>query len=97
MKETTAREGFVATALAAVMAASCGAGTLFPSLPCGDPADYGNPRDATLACAAAAAVAVARGAEPQARQAYARHWPGGPSRTGSPNGTCAASWPSATS
>jgi LuxR family transcriptional regulator, maltose regulon positive regulatory protein len=78
VKETTAREGFVATALAAVMAASCGAGALFPSLPCGDPADYGNPRDATLACAAAAAVAAARGAEPEARQAYARHvarWP----------------------
>ncbi len=78
MTETTAREGFVATALAAVMAASCGAGALFPPLPCGDPADYANPRDATLACAAAAAVAVARGAEPQARRAYARHvarWP----------------------
>ena len=74
---TTAREGFVSTALAAVMAASCGE-VPFPSLPCGDPADYGNPRDAVLACAAQAAVAVARGAEPEARQAYARHvarWP----------------------
>jgi DNA-binding SARP family transcriptional activator len=74
---TTAREGFVATALAAVMAASCGEAP-FPSLPCGDPADYGNPRDAVLACAAQAAVAVARGAEPAARQAYASHvarWP----------------------
>jgi DNA-binding SARP family transcriptional activator len=75
---TTAREGFVATALAAVMAASCGAVSLFPSHPCGDPAGYDNPRDATLACAAQAAVATARGAEPEARQAYARHlarWP----------------------
>jgi DNA-binding SARP family transcriptional activator len=75
---TTAREGFVATALAAVMAASCGAAAPFPPLPCGDPADHGNPRDATLACAAQAAVAVARGADAEARQAYARHvasWP----------------------
>ena len=75
---STARERFVATALAAVMAASCGAGASFPALPCGDPADRGNPRDATLACAAQAAVAVARDAEPEARQAYARHlasWP----------------------
>ena len=74
----TAREGFVATALAAVMAASCGEQAPFPSLPCGDPADYDNPRDAVLACAAQAAVAVAGGAEPAARQAYARHvarWP----------------------
>ncbi len=75
---TTAREAFVATVMAAVMAASCGQEALFPSLPCGDPADYDNPRDATLACAAQAAVAVARGAESAARQAYARHlarWP----------------------
>ena len=75
---TTAREGFVATALAAVMAASCGEDAPFPSLPCGDPAEYDNPRDAVLACAAQAAVAVTRGAEPAARQAYARHvarWP----------------------
>lgn len=75
---TTAREGFVATALAAVMAASCGAADPFPPLPCGDPAGYDNPRDATLACAAQAAVAVARGAETEARQAYAHHlasWP----------------------
>jgi len=75
---TTAREGFVATALAAVMAASCGEEAPFPSFPCGDPADYDNPRDAVLACAAQAAVAVVRGAEPAARQAYARHvarWP----------------------
>ena len=75
---TTAREGFVSTALAAVMAASCGEQARFPSLPCGDPADYDNPRDAVLACAAQAAVAAASGAEPAARQAYARHlarWP----------------------
>lgn len=75
---TTAREAFVATALAAVMAASCGQEALFSSFPCGDPADYDNPRDANLACAAQAAVAVARGAESTARQAYARHvarWP----------------------
>ena len=75
---TTAREAFVATALAAVMAASCGQEAPFPSFPCGDPADYDNPRDANLACAAQAAVAVARGAESTARQAYARHvarWP----------------------
>ena len=75
---TTAREAFVATALAAVMAASCGQESPFPSFPCGDPADYDNPRDANLACAAQAAVAVARGAESTARQAYARHvarWP----------------------
>jgi len=75
---TTAREGFVSTALAAVMAASCGEAAPFPSLPCGDAADYDNARDAVLACAAQAAVAVARGAEPAARQAYARHvarWP----------------------
>jgi LuxR family maltose regulon positive regulatory protein len=75
---TTAREGFVATALAAVMAASCGEEAAFPSMPCGDPADRDNPRDAVLACAAQAAVAVVRGAEPAARQAYARHvarWP----------------------
>ena len=68
----------MATALAAVIAASCGKETPFSSFPCGDPADYDNPRDATLACAAQAAVAVARGAESTARQAYARHlarWP----------------------
>ena len=75
---TTAREGFVATALAAVMAASCGEEAPFASLPCGDPAGYDNPRDAVLACAAQAAVAAARGAEAAARQVYAGHlarWP----------------------
>jgi len=77
---TTARERFVVLSLAAVMAASCGEEARFPSLPCGDPADCDNARDALLACAAQAAVAVARGAEPEARQAYARHlarWPVG--------------------
>jgi LuxR family transcriptional regulator, maltose regulon positive regulatory protein len=76
--DTTAREGFVATALAAVMAASCGEEAPFPALPCGDPARYDNPRDAVLACAAQASVAAARGAEAAARQAYADHlarWP----------------------
>jgi hypothetical protein len=80
---TTARERFVAMALAAVMGASCGEEARFPSLLCGDPAGCGNARDALLACAAQAAVAVARGAEPEARQAYARHvarWPGGQDR-----------------
>jgi DNA-binding SARP family transcriptional activator len=75
---TTARERFVVMSLAAVMAASCGEEARFPPLPCGDPADYGNARDALLACAAQAAVAVGRGAEETARQAYARHvarWP----------------------
>jgi LuxR family maltose regulon positive regulatory protein len=75
---TTAREGFVSTALAAVMAASCGEETPFAPLPCGDPAGYDNPRDAALACAAQASVAVARGAEAAARLAYAGHvarWP----------------------
>jgi DNA-binding SARP family transcriptional activator len=74
----TARERFVMLSLAAVMGASCGEQARFPLLPCGDPADCGNARDALLACAAQAAVAVGRGAEPEARQAYARHlarWP----------------------
>ena len=75
---TTARERFVTMALAAVMAASCGEQARFPSLPCGDPADNGNARDALLACAAQAAGAVGRGAEPEARQAYARHLARGP-------------------
>jgi len=78
MDTTTAREGFVATALAAVMAASCGEDAPFGTLPCGDPAGYDNPRDAVLACAAQAAVAAARGTEAAARRAYADHlarWP----------------------
>jgi DNA-binding SARP family transcriptional activator len=74
----TAREAFVATALAAVIASSCGDGPLMPSRPCGDPADHDNPRDAMLASVAQAAVAVASGDEHTARQAYARYlarWP----------------------
>jgi len=74
----TAREAFVATALTAVMTSSCGEEPPLPSLPCGDPAEHDNPRDAVLACAAQAAVAVARGDEATARHAYARHlarWP----------------------
>jgi DNA-binding SARP family transcriptional activator len=76
----TAREAFVATALAAVMAASCGAAQPFPAQPCGDPADHDNPRDAVLACAAQAAVAVARGDERAAGAAYTHvltRWPVG--------------------
>jgi DNA-binding SARP family transcriptional activator len=74
----TARDAFADTALAAVIASSCGDRLSLPALPCGDPADHDNARDAFLACAAAAAVAVAHGDEPAARQAYARHlvrWP----------------------
>jgi DNA-binding SARP family transcriptional activator len=74
----TAREAFVATALAAVMASSCGAAHPFPPQPCGDPAGHDNPRDAVLACAAQAAVAVAHGDECAARRVYGRFlasWP----------------------
>jgi DNA-binding SARP family transcriptional activator len=74
----TARDAFVATALSAVFASSYGEGSLLPALPCGDPADKDNPRDAMLARVAQAAVAVARGDECAARQAYASHlasWP----------------------
>ncbi|MEU4247180.1 BTAD domain-containing putative transcriptional regulator [Amycolatopsis sp. NPDC026612] len=74
----TAREAFVAMALAAVIASSCGEGSLLPALPCGDPEGRDNPRDAVLACVAQAAVAVARGDECAARWAYAGHlvrWP----------------------
>jgi DNA-binding SARP family transcriptional activator len=74
----TAREAFVATALAAVMSSSCGAEQPFPPQPCGDPVDHDNPRDAVLACAAQAAVAVARGDECTAGQVYSRfltRWP----------------------
>jgi LuxR family maltose regulon positive regulatory protein len=74
----TAREAFMATALAALIASSTGEETLLPALPCGDPEDKDNPRDAILACVAQAAIAVARGDEHTARQAYARNlarWP----------------------
>jgi DNA-binding SARP family transcriptional activator len=49
-----------------------------PTVPCGDPANHGNPRDAVLACASRAAVAVAHGDEGAARLTYAGHltrWP----------------------
>lgn len=65
-------------ALAALIASSIGEGPLFPALPCGDPADKDNPRDAILACATQAAVAVACGDEAAAGAAYAgllARWP----------------------
>lgn len=74
----TARDAFVAAAETAVIASSYGDGSLLPALPCGDPEDKDNPRDAMLACVAKAAVAVARGDECAARAAYAGHlasWP----------------------
>jgi LuxR family maltose regulon positive regulatory protein len=74
----TARDAFVATAMATVIASCYGEGWLLPALPCGDPEDKDNPRDAMLARVAEAAVAVARGDERAARHAYARHlaaWP----------------------
>jgi DNA-binding SARP family transcriptional activator len=74
----TAREAFVAGALAAVMAASCGDGPSLPPLAGDDPDGHDNPRDAALACAARAAAAVARDDEPAARQVYASYlarWP----------------------
>ena len=74
----TAREAFVATALAALIASSTGDESLLPVLPCGDPEDKDNPRDAILACVAQATVAVARGDERAAQRAYARNlarWP----------------------
>jgi LuxR family transcriptional regulator, maltose regulon positive regulatory protein len=74
----TARDAFVAAAETAVIASSYGDGSLLPVLPCGDPEDKDNPRDAMLACVAKAAVAVARGDECAARQAYAGHLAGWP-------------------
>lgn len=74
----TARDAFVATAVTAVIASSYGEGSRLPALPCGDPADKDNPRDAMLACVARAAVAVAQGDERAARQAYAGHLAGWP-------------------
>ncbi|MGW6931691.1 hypothetical protein ACWGE0_16690 [Lentzea sp. NPDC054927] len=74
--DSTARDEFVARALHTVIAASFGDTTT--ELPCGDPADKDNPRDAVLACAAQAAVAVTRGEEEVARDVYKRHlakWP----------------------
>lgn len=74
----TAREAFVAGALAAVIAASCGDAAALLPLPADAPDSHDNPRDAALACAARAAAAVARGDEPAARRAYAAYldrWP----------------------
>ncbi|MCR3751078.1 BTAD domain-containing putative transcriptional regulator [Lentzea californiensis] len=72
----TARDEFVAQAFRTVIAASFGETST--ELPCGDPAEKDNPRDAVLACAAQAAVAVTRGDEELARDVYKRHltkWP----------------------
>ena len=66
----TARDTFVATALAAVVGASCGEAAAMPASPCGDLSGHGNPRDAVLACVAQAAVAVARGDEDTAARVY---------------------------
>ncbi|HEU5474710.1 MAG TPA: BTAD domain-containing putative transcriptional regulator [Actinophytocola sp.] len=74
----TARDAFVAMALAAVIASCCGEVSVAPELPCGNPTDKANPRDAILACAAQAAIAVARGDECTAREAYARQLTGWP-------------------
>ncbi|PRY45134.1 BTAD domain-containing putative transcriptional regulator [Umezawaea tangerina] len=72
----TARDAFVTAAFLAVVACCCGDARR----PCGDQDDHDNPRDAALACAARAAVAVADGDESTAAKAYARHldrWPVG--------------------
>ncbi|GHH59144.1 hypothetical protein [Lentzea cavernae] len=69
--DSTARGEFVARAVHTVIAASFGETTELL-------ADQDNPRDAVLACASHAAVAVARGEEDQARDVYKRHlarWP----------------------
>ncbi|MFB9323624.1 hypothetical protein, partial [Cryptosporangium minutisporangium] len=66
----TVREAFVTRAQAAVLAASCGTAADWPTYPVGNPADHGNARDATLAAAAASAVAVAHGDEAAARRIY---------------------------
>jgi LuxR family maltose regulon positive regulatory protein len=76
--DSTAREAFVSWALQAVMAASWGDCVSWPPRLCGDLTTQDNARDAVLACAAQAAVAVARGEEDSARETYARHlasWP----------------------
>lgn len=68
----TARGEFVARALHTVIAASFGEVTT------GLPAEQDNPRDAVLACASHAAVAVVSGEEELARDVYKQHlvrWP----------------------
>ena len=75
---TTARDAFVAAAMAAVVAASCGETSHMPSRPCGNAQGQQNARDAVLACAAEAAVAVARGDDRAGAHAYdelVRTWP----------------------
>lgn len=70
--DSTARGEFVARALHTVIAASFGETTTEL------PAEQDNPRDAVLACASRAAVAVTRGEEDLARDLYKRHlvrWP----------------------
>ncbi|RKT66966.1 hypothetical protein DFJ66_0132 [Saccharothrix variisporea] len=74
----TARDSFVSAAFQAVVAACCGDAADWCALPCGDPADHDNPRDAVLALAARCALAVGRGEEAVARRAFAEHlarWP----------------------
>jgi DNA-binding SARP family transcriptional activator len=76
----TARDSFVSAAFQAVVAACCGDAADWCALPCGDPADHDNPRDAVLALAARSALAVGRGEEAVARSAFAEHlerWPVG--------------------
>jgi DNA-binding SARP family transcriptional activator len=75
---TTARDAFVAGAMGAVVAASCGETSHLPARPCGTAPDHPNARDAVLACAAEAAVAVARGNDNAGARAYdelLRTWP----------------------
>ncbi|HEX7303660.1 hypothetical protein [Lentzea sp.] len=70
--DSTARDEFVARALHTVIAASFGETTTEL------PGEQDNPRDAVLACASHAAVAVTRGEEELARDVYKRHlarWP----------------------
>ncbi|GGU34029.1 BTAD domain-containing putative transcriptional regulator [Lentzea flava] len=70
--DSTARGEFVARALHTVIAASYGEVTTEL------PAEQDNPRDAVLACASHAAVAVTRGDEDRARDVYKQHlarWP----------------------
>ncbi|MEJ2855729.1 MULTISPECIES: BTAD domain-containing putative transcriptional regulator [unclassified Saccharothrix] len=74
----TARDSFVSAAFQAVVASCCGDVEEWCEFPCGDPADHDNPRDAVLALAARCALAVGRGEEAVAREAFAEHlarWP----------------------
>lgn len=75
---TTTRDAFVAGAMGALVAASCGETSHLPTRPCGKALDHPNARDAVLACAAEAAVAVARGDDSAGARAYdelLRTWP----------------------